>query len=156
NGGRVVWVYKTGHSFLTGHLTADAEELRGVKEGLKIESKIGVPLELGGSRRGMVMIASLKRDFFSETDVRYAESVVRWVGVLAHRAELAETMRRNAVEQSRRALAEELVAVVAHDLRNYLTPIELRLEWLRRVAARDKQDEALRELENTARSVSRL
>src|SRR5438270_8329548 len=35
NGGRVVYVYKTGEVFLTGHLLEDAEELRGVKEGLK-------------------------------------------------------------------------------------------------------------------------
>lgn len=134
NGGRVVHVYKTGETFVTGRLTEDAEELRGVKEGLRIDSKIGVPLDIGGERRGMVMVASLKRDYFTEQDGRYAEFVVRWVGILAHRAELAESMRRNAVEHSRRAVAEELVAVVAHDLRNYLTPIELRLELLRRLA----------------------
>lgn len=52
NGGRVVWVYQTGKTFLTGRLTQDPEELRGVKEGLKIDSKIGVPLEWGGSRGG--------------------------------------------------------------------------------------------------------
>lgn len=156
NGGRVVWVYKTGKSFITGHLTADEEELRGVKEGLRIESKIGVPLEIGGTKRGMVMIAALKRDYFTDYDLRYAETVVRWVGVLAHRAELAENMRRNAVEQSRRAVAEELVAVVAHDLRNYLTPIELRLELLQAQAAREKQEQLLRELELTARSVGQL
>ena len=113
NGGRVVWVYKTGKTFVTGDLQADPEELRGVKEGLGIHSKIGVPLEVGGERRGMVMIASLERDHFSEVDVHCAETLVRWTGVLAHRAELAEQMRQNSIEQGRRALADELVAVVA-------------------------------------------
>lgn len=70
-----------------------------------MESEIGTPLETGGKRRGMVMIASQKRDFLSERDAEFAEFVVRWVGVLAHRAELAEDMWRNAVEQSRRAVA---------------------------------------------------
>jgi two-component system OmpR family sensor kinase len=156
NGGRVVWVYKTGKVFVTGHLTADAEELRGVKEGLHLESKIGVPLEMDGTRRGMVMIASQKRDLFTEDDARYAEMVVRWTGVLGHRAELAEKMRRNAVEQSRRALAEELVAVVAHDLRNYITPIELRLDLLRRLAERERQEEVLGEVRACVRSVAQL
>src|SRR5437868_326448 len=39
NGGRVVWVYETGKTFLTGRLREDREELRGIKESLKIESK---------------------------------------------------------------------------------------------------------------------
>src|SRR4051812_29172210 len=38
NGGRVVQVFQTGETFVTGHLMADMEELRGVREGLKIES----------------------------------------------------------------------------------------------------------------------
>lgn len=156
NGGRVVWVYKTGKTFITGRLTQDSDELRGVKEGLKIESKIGVALEMGGVRRGMVMIASLKPDYFTEEDARYAETVVGWIGVLAHRAELSEAMRRNAIEHSRRALAEELVAVVAHDLRNYLTPITLRLDYLGRLAIRSGNLEAQRELELTSKSVSQL
>jgi two-component system OmpR family sensor kinase len=143
NGGRVVWVYRTGQTFATGNLQADPEELRGVKEGLGIRSKIGVPLEVGGKRRGMVMIASLKPDLFSEDDVHRAETLVRWTGVLAHRAELAEEMRRNSMEQSRRAAADELVAVVAHDVRNYLAPIDLRLQVLRKLAMRDPQSQPM-------------
>jgi len=156
NGGRVVYVYKTGKTFVTGNLTADPEELRGVKEGLKIESKLGVPLEIAGERRGMVMIASLKRDFFNDDDVRYAERLVRWVGMLAHRAELAETMRRNAVEQGRRLVAEELIAVVSHDVRNYLTPIHLRLETIRGLAAQSKNAEILDEVQLASKALAHL
>lgn len=36
NGGRVVYVYQTGRTFVTGRLDEDAEELRGIKEGLRI------------------------------------------------------------------------------------------------------------------------
>jgi two-component system, OmpR family, sensor kinase len=157
NGGRVVWVYKTGRTFATGNLQADEEELRGVKEGLGIRSKIGVPLETGGKRRGMVMIASLKPDHFSDDEVRYAETLVRWIGVLAHRAELAEEMRRNSMEQSRRAAADELIAVVAHDVRNYLAPIELRLRAVRGMATRDaKLQPMLAEIERIFKAVGQL
>jgi two-component system OmpR family sensor kinase len=157
NGGRVAWVYKTGKTFSTGNLQADSEELRGVKEGLGIQSKIGVPLEIGGKRRGMVMVASLEPDHFSDEDVRWVEAIVRWTGLLAHRAELAEEMRRNTIEQSRRATADELVEVVAHDLRNYLAPIELRLQTLRLMAQRNTPPESiLREIERVFSSMRRL
>lgn len=157
NGGRVVWVYKTGNTFATGCLQEDAEELRGVKEGLGIQSKIGVPLEIDGKRRGMVMIASRARDRFSAEDVQRAQMLVHWIGILAHRAELAEQMQRNAAEQSRRATADELVAVVAHDVRNYLAPIELRLQVLRKVVTREHlAEELLKEIDLISRPVSQL
>lgn len=156
NGGRVVHVYKTGETFVSGHLDQDPEELRGVKEGLRIRSKLGVPLEIGGQRRGMVMVASLRPDFFTAEDVRLVESVGRWVGIIAHRAELAEQIGRNALEQGRRAGAEELVTVLAHDLRNYLSPLHMRLELLRMRAQRDGRADDVRDAEAAAKSVLRL
>lgn len=156
NGGRVVYVYKTGETFVTGHLDEDPEELRGVKEGMRIRSKVGVPLEIGGQRRGMVMVASLKPDFFTPEDVRLIESVGRWVGIIAHRAELAEQIGRNAAEEGRRAGAEELVTVLAHDLRNYLSPLHMRLELLRVRAQRDGRADDARDAEAAGKSVMRL
>ena len=123
NGGRVVHVYKTGEVFRTGNLQADPDELPGVKEGLKIRSKLGVPLYIGERLRGMVMIASLKPDFFTEADESFVKGAATWVGMVAHRAELMEEIGRNALEQGRRAAADELVTVLAHDIRNYLAPI---------------------------------
>lgn len=79
NGGRVVQVYKTGEVFRTGNLLADPDELRGVKEGMKIQSQLGIPLVVGNQRRGMVMIASLQPDFFTEADETFARSAVQWV-----------------------------------------------------------------------------
>lgn len=42
---------------MTGQLDRDMTELPGVREALKIRSKLGVPLDIGGERRGMRMIA---------------------------------------------------------------------------------------------------
>jgi GAF domain-containing protein len=58
NGGRVVHVYETKAPFRTGHLSDDPSELKGVREVLKIESKVGVPIDVGGHVRGVLMIAS--------------------------------------------------------------------------------------------------
>jgi two-component system OmpR family sensor kinase len=137
NGGRVVYVFQTGKTFVTGNLQEDPDELRGVKNGLKIQSKVGVALNIGGKRRGMIMIASLQPDFFDQTAVEFAESVTQWVAVVIHRAELIQEITRNAVEQGRRTVAEELITVLAHDLRNYLTPLYTRLQIIRKRAQDD-------------------
>src|SRR3954463_8028213 len=73
----------------------------------------------------------------NEEDVRFAEAVARWVGMIAHRAELTEEIARNAVEQGRRVVADELITTMAHDLRNYMAPIEMRLAFVRRRADQD-------------------
>src|SRR5919198_2506621 len=156
NGGRVVHVFKTGQTFVTGRLDEDPEELRGVKEALALKSKLGVPLEIGGVRRGVLMIASLKPDFFTSADVRFGESVARWIGIVAHRAELIEEIARNAVEQGRRAVAEELITVLAHDLRNYLTPIKVRVALIRRRADRDKREADVADADVALRALARL
>lgn len=156
NGGRVVGVFKTGETFVNGRVDEDEGELLGIKEGLKIRSKLGVALEIGGQRRGMIMLASLQHDFFSEDDAQFMETVAPWVGLVAHRAELATEIARNAAEQGRRAGAEELITVLAHDLRNFIAPINMRLNVLRMRAEQDKREDELRDLEILGRSIDRL
>lgn len=156
NGGRVVHVFQTGKPFLSGRIDQDPDELPGIKHALKIKSKLGVPLEIGGERRGMIMLASLQHDFFTEQDARFMEAVARWVGVVTHRAELAEEIGRNAAEQGRRAGAEELITVLAHDLRNYLAPLTMRLQVLRLRAERENREDELRDVELLGRSIGRL
>jgi len=156
NGGRVVHVFKTGETFVTGQLDRDMNELPGVREALRIRSKLGVPLVIGGERRGMMMLASLKPDFFTPDDVRFAEAVSHWAGIVAHRAELAEEIGRNAAAHARRAAAEELVTVLAHDLRNFLAPLTLRLDTLRLRAERENRADDVRDVEAASLTLGRL
>jgi two-component system, OmpR family, sensor kinase len=156
NGGRVVYVFKTGQSFLNGRVDEDEAELPGIKDGLKIKSKLGVPLVIGNERRGMMMLASLSHDFFTEEDASFMETVAPWIGLVAHRAELATEIARNATEQGRRAGAEELITVLAHDLRNYIAPINMRLNVLRMRAEQHRRDDELRDIDLLGRSIDRL
>jgi two-component system, OmpR family, sensor kinase len=156
NGGRSVQVYKTGETFRSGRLLDDAEELRGVKEGLKVQSEVGIPLEVGGQRRGMLMIASQKPDFFSDADVAFTASAARWVGVIAEHSELTESIKRNALEQGRRTRAEELITVLAHDLRNYLSPVTLRLYKLRSRAQTERRSGDTDDAEAALSGLARL
>jgi two-component system, OmpR family, sensor kinase len=104
----------------------------------------------------MMMIASLKPDFFTAEDARFAESVAHWAGIVAHRAELAEQIGRNAAAQARRSAAEELVTILAHDLRNLLGPLGLRLEVLRARAQDPQREEDRRDIDASARTLDRL
>lgn len=72
------------------------------------------------------------------------------------RASLVEEIARNSVAQGRRAAAEELITVFAHDMRNHIAPIATRLQFLQRQAERDKREFAVRELELALRAVGRL
>jgi two-component system OmpR family sensor kinase len=115
-----------------------------------------VPLDVGGERRGMIMLASRQPEFFSPEDARFMETVSRWVGVVAHRAQLVEEISNAAAEQGRRAGAEELITVLAHDLRNYISPLNMRLDMLRLRAQRDNRADELRDLDLLGRSIGRL
>lgn len=156
NGGGPVKVFTTGRTQYDGHLERDESELRGMKEALGVRSTIGVALEVGGRRRGVLLLASQKPDFFTAEDVRYLETIASWIGVVVHRAELAEELGRNAIETGRRAGAEEMVTVLAHDLRNYLSPISMRLEALRIRAEREGRGADAGEAIHALRSVKRL
>ena len=68
------------------------------------------------------------------------------MGIVIHRAELIERMQREAVEQGRRVAAEELLTIMAHDLRNYLTPLKGRIELLGRRAHREGREQDTRDV----------
>jgi signal transduction histidine kinase len=155
NGGRVVHVFQTGRTFVTGRLDADPEELRGVKEALNIKSKLGVPIEVAGRKRGVLMVASQKTEYFTPEHVRWVEAIVHWVGLVAHRAELIDEIARNAAEQGRRAVAEELITVLAHDLRNVLSPIMARVQLIRSRSARGT-GEAVSDADAALKGLARL
>lgn len=156
NGGRVVLVFQSGETHVTGRLDQDLEEVRGVKEALAVRSQIGVPLVVDGVRRGVLMVGSQQPDFFDATDVRFAEMVVRWIGMVTHRAELVEQIAANSVEQGRRAVAEDLMTVLAHDLRNLILPISIRLSLIRGRAAADQRSLDLRDAEQAGKAAERL
>jgi signal transduction histidine kinase len=156
NGGRAVHVFETGETFVTGDLQSDQDELMGVRRALRIQSKIGVPLDVGGARRGILMIASQQRDFFTPDDVRFAQTVAQWISLVAHRAELVEELAQRAVAEGRRAAAEELITVLAHDLRNVLGPMQVRLYVMRRRSTAEARDQDTRELDLVMNGVRRL
>jgi signal transduction histidine kinase/DNA-binding CsgD family transcriptional regulator len=156
NGGRMVEVFQTGTPRHAGRVDRDMGELRGIRVGLGVRSEISVPLEVGGQRRGVLSAVSTAPDFFTEGDLRFLATVGGWIGMVVQHAELVEQVAAEAAENARRAAAEELITILAHDFRNFLTPLRGRLDLLRRRARRDGHPQYVSDSEQLLMSVTRL
>jgi signal transduction histidine kinase len=156
NGGRAVLAFQSGEPFITGRADADPLELRGIVDGLGVRSTMHAPIDVAGERRGVLGIASTRPDAWDATHLQFVCAIARWIGLVVHRAEVVERLAARAEEAGRRAAAEELVMVVAHDLRNYLSPVQGRIELLRQRAIREAREKDHRDADAAHRSVRRL
>ena len=156
NGGRVAQVFLTGQAHADGDVQQDQEELIGIRRELNVRSQLAVPLEMGNVRRGVLTAQSTQPDFFAERDLLFLRAVCHWVANAAQHAELAERSAAAAVERGRSMAAEELVTVLAHDLRIHLAPIRGRLDLLYRRAAREEHASNLHDTADLRRSVDRF
>jgi signal transduction histidine kinase len=157
NAGRCAQVYRTQQPFTTGDLSKDPDELPGLWEGLGIRSVMMVPLQIGATeRRAVLTVSSARVDAFDERDLAFTKALARWIGVVAHRAELVERMARAAREEGRRGAAEEIVTVVAHDLRNYVGPVLGRIQLLKGRAVREGRERDQHDAEAAERALRRV
>ena len=156
NGGRTVQAYETERPFMTGRQHEDPEELPGIKHRLGVKSALMVPLPIGGETRGVLGVSSAEVDYFNKDDLRFLEAVARWVGTVAHRVELVQELTKLATRTARRAAAEELITVLAHDMANYLMPLRARIELIQRRATRDNAADYLRDADSAAVSLKAL
>lgn len=155
-GGRAVQVFSTGETYMCNEVQADAQELQGIKEGLGVQSAIAAPLTIRGLRRGVILVSSATAGKFSPGDLQFLVAVTEWIGVVIHRAELVEETTRGAAQRARQRTAEELVAVVAHDLRNHLMPLSSRLGILEVRATKERRERDLADLARARRTLDRL
>jgi signal transduction histidine kinase len=156
NGGICVQVYQTGESCRTGRADQDPEELRGVTQGLGVRSILAVPLAADSARRGVLQAHAAQPDKFTADDLAFLESVARWIGMVLHRAELVEQLAREAADKARQMAADELVTILAHDLRGPLTPLRGYLGLIRQEVKRAGLPASVRYAETSLRAVERL
>lgn len=156
NGGRAVGVFESGEPFRSGHVDEDPDEVPGLFHGLGIRSEIIAPIDVDGVRGGVILASAAARDAFTEDDLRFLQAIGRWVGMVALRAELSRQVAEEAAERGRRVAAEELITVLAHDVRNLLTPLKARLDLVRRRARSDGRERDIRDLDEADRSAARL
>ena len=75
NGGLAALVFQTGASCLTGRADRDPVEIRGAVEALGVRSAIDVPIEVNGTRWGVVQADAGEPDRFTVRDLRVLEAV---------------------------------------------------------------------------------
>lgn len=156
DGGRIVEVFQTGVAYATGHADQDPGVRPGITKGLGVRSILAIALEVGGERKGVLQIASAREEAFSERDQAFFPAVATWVGLVLHRAELVEQLTTQAVEDAKRVAADDLIGILAHDLRNLLSPINLRLQLLRRRYEQEQRQRDSQEIQHVLASVERL
>lgn len=156
NGGRTVEVFQTGASYHTGQADADPEVLRGLKGALDIRSMLVAPIQTDGACRGVCEVVCAQPDRFTVEDLRFIESVARWVRLVTQRAELTERLTQAAAEQARRVTADESISVLAHDLRLPLQPLRGHLDLIRMRAERDGRQDYLRHASEAIAAFHRL
>ena len=156
NGGSVIRVYTTGEPYITGHADQEEDELPGIVQVLGVRSHIAVPITVAGERRGVLSAQSPRPEFFTPGDLSFLLAVGRWVGALAHRVELVAAGASSAHQSGRRAAAEEIITVLAHELRNQLAPLRYRLDMMLRRAQKENRSADVRDSEQASRGLDRL
>jgi two-component system, OmpR family, sensor kinase len=156
NGGTAVHVFETGQPYRNGHVEQDPEELPGVKGALGVRSAITVALNVDGTRRGALQVDSAEPETFIEDDVTFLQAVAYWVGMVLHRSELVERISQEVAAQTRREAADELIAILAHDLRGPLTPLSGYIKMMRDEAEQAGLATSVRYADASKRAVARL
>lgn len=156
NGGRGVEVFRNGGHYFCNDVQADEGELLGLRAGLGIQSTINVPLDVAGRRRGVLSVSSDQPGRFTPADLEFIRAVSAWLGIAVHRAELVEELTRDAEQRGRHQAAEEMLTVYAHDIRNHLMTVSLRLQVLAQRANRDGRAQDLADVEKVRDNVRRL
>jgi signal transduction histidine kinase len=155
-GGRDVETYRSGTPFLTGQSEADPREVPGIPRDLGVRSSLLVPLDVQGERRGVLSAVSAQPDRFDPADLDFLQAAARWIGSLTHRVELGEQMRTEVAVQARQQTADELISVLAHDLRTPLTPLFGYAEMIHTLAERDGQPRTAQAAAAIRRGLQRL
>lgn len=156
HGSRETEVFQTGKPYLMGDVSHDPGILPGVSDGLGVASMMIVPLEVAGKREGVLAAASSRPRSFDQGDLAFLQTVARWVGMVAQQAELSEGVARDAIQTARGAAADELMAVLAHDLGNLLVPVHARLDRMRGMAEREGNETYLTQATQVIGAVRRI
>jgi signal transduction histidine kinase len=156
NRGKTVDVFQSGEPYHSGHVDADPDQLRGVKEGLGVRSAIVVPLDVNGIRRGAIEVDSGSPERFPVEDVPFLQAVAHWVGMVLHRAELVERLTEEAAARARQVTANELMTILAHDLRGPLTAFKGRAALLQMRAEREGHAANRNDAQAMTRAANRL
>ena len=130
-------------------LAHDEEHLRALEQ-VKLRSLIGVPLVVGATCFGALLFESSTREY-GPADLQLAEEIGRRTALLIENARLHRAAR--AAIQAR----DDVLGIVAHDLRNPLLTIQLEARLLQSAEPQGAElTESVELIERAARRMNRL
>ncbi len=149
-------VFETKKPFLISHITteyldalAQSEEHRQILHELEVSSLVAVPLLAHGRIVGSMTVIRSQGRFYTDVDVRLIEKA-------AFRAALAvDSARLYQIAQRAIDSRDEVLGIVAHDLRNPLNAILMQANLLQRSGAVSNQSPT-KSAEMIERSVNRM
>jgi DNA-binding CsgD family transcriptional regulator len=107
--GLLGWSIENGQSFVSPNLADDPRELPEVHRLLGAQSAMAAPLWVGGTVVGAVLVTSAEAEAFEAAELRFLESVARWIGLVGHRAALVEELTSKAAEDGLRVGSEAVL-----------------------------------------------
>lgn len=133
---RLVSVFTSGVPELIDHADEHPEVRALFRADLGFRSLAILPFTVAFQRQGVLFIGSVQPDRFADEDLLFFNTITHWIGIVYA---CATSMGRPVPGAQSRQEAEELVTVLAHDLRNVLAPLALRLDLIRRRAQEERQ-----------------
>ena len=111
-GGLLAQAYRLRQSYVCPRTEANPDELAELLELLGVRSTMGAPLTIGRDAIGIVLASSATPNLFGPKDLRFLESVARWIGLVAQRAALVEQLTSRAAEEGFRSGASSALEVL--------------------------------------------
>ena len=102
-----------------------------------MDLNIAVQLYMDGQPLGVLRADAERLEAFRQYELRLLDTGAGWVGTLTYRPDIADSFQPGSYQEGELSPAEQLVTIIAHDLRNYLTPLLGRIGYIGRQAAQD-------------------
>jgi two-component system OmpR family sensor kinase len=150
---RLVSVFRTGEPVLIHHADADSDIRALFRVDLGLHSLTILPFTVAFQRQGVLLIGAVEPDRFAPEDLLFFNTITHWIGIVYA---CAASLGRPVPTDQGRQEAEALVTVLAHDLRNVLSPLALRLDLIRQRAQEERRPKENRDVIVAQDAVRRL
>lgn len=130
-------IAKQGRSLFTVDASRTDPAGAAMYAALGVQSVLGAPMHADGAVAGVLTIYAPQAPPFAEDDLRTVEIMADHIGSLLEvRGLLAQAAKMQAREEAART-KEDFLSAAAHDLRTPLSTLQLEVEMLQRMLARD-------------------